>query len=227
MKRILKKIPFLYLAYKKLQYRRLTRENKLAGDSLLQSASTTELNRHPDIFNELKSRYSQEKIRILSFGCSTGEECKSLSEYIPEAQIVGIDINTKSIESAKSNFANEQMKFMVKEPSGLTSLGKFDVIVAISVLCKHPEAELINDISSIFPFEKYESIVSDLDQLLTKGGLLFIRSSNFCFKDTSLSEQYEVVSWNQRSPELFPKFDLNNKRMEMYEEREELFIKKV
>lgn len=226
MKRILKKIPFLYLSYKKLQYRRLTRKYKLAEDSLLQSASTTELNRHPDIFNELKSRYSQEKVRILSFGCSTGEECKSLSDYIPEAQIVGVDINTESIEIAQSNFASENIKFMVKEPSKLTSLGKFDVILAISVLCKHPESQLVSEISSLFSFEKYESIVCELDQLLTKGGLLFIRSSNFRFKDSTLSDQYEVVSWNQRNPEAFPKFDSNNNRMDKYEEREELFMKK-
>jgi len=226
MKRILKKVPFFYLAYKKLQYRRLTRKNKLAGDSLLQSASTTELNRHPDIFNELNSRLSKENIRVLSFGCSTGEECKSLSEYLPEAEIVGIDINKKSIEIARSNYSSENVQFVLKEPKNLNSLGKFDVIIAISVLCKHPEAELINDISSIFPFEKYESIVSELDQILNKEGLLFIRSSNFRFKDTLISDQYEVVSWNNRNPEPFPKFDSNNVRLDAYEEREELFRKK-
>jgi len=226
MKRILKKVPFFYLAYKKLQYRRLTRKNKLAGDSLLQSASTTELNRHPDIFNELKTRFGKEDIRVLSFGCSTGEECKSLSEYLPEAKIVGIDINKKSIENAQANYASENVQFILKEPKDLRLLGKFDVIIAISVLCKHPEAELINDISSIFPFDKYESIVSSLDQLLNEEGLLFIRSSNFRFKDTRISDQYEVVSWNSRNPEPFPKFDSNNVRIDGFEEREELFRKK-
>ncbi len=228
MKRLFKKIAFLYLPYKKLQYKRLTKKNKLKENSLLQSASTTDLNRHPDIFNELGSMFSSRKIRVLSFGCSTGEECQSLSEYLPEAQIVGVDVNKESIDRARSRFTNERIEFVVREPGNLNTLGKFDVILAISVLCKYPESNLLRDIGPIFPFEKYESTLGELDTLLQPGGCLFIRSSNFRFRDSSLASKYEVVhNWDSRSPEEFPKFDSKNQRLEGYREEEELFRKKA
>ena len=37
---------------------------------------------------------SIEHPKILSFGCSTGEEVATLSKYIPHGSIVGVDINT-------------------------------------------------------------------------------------------------------------------------------------
>ena len=42
-------------------------------------------NRYPEIFAAAAAAAR----RILSFGCSTGEECVSLAEYFPKAEIIG------------------------------------------------------------------------------------------------------------------------------------------
>jgi len=226
IKHILKRVPFLYIWYKKLQYKKLTRENNLSQNGLLQSAPTTQLNRHPDIFEALGARFKDQPIRLLSFGCSTGEECQSLSTYLPNAMIIGVDVNKKSIEKAKSKFSSEKLSFYHIEAKSLHTLGKFDVITAISVLCRYPESKLIQNIDSVFPFSIFEMSVGYLDQVLNPKGYLFIRSSNFRFMETEYHEKYEVISFEgQRQPEMFPKFNKINCRLKDFEEREELFQK--
>lgn len=226
IKHLLKKVPFVYIWYKKLQYKKLTKENNLSQDGLLQSAPTTQLNRHPDIFEDLGARFKDQPIRILSFGCSTGEECQSLSTYLPNALIIGVDVNKKSIEKAKSKFTSERLSFYHLEAKSLHNLGKFDVITAISVLCRYPESKLIQNIESVFPFSIFEKSVGYLDQVLNSEGYLFIRSSNFRFMETEYNKKYKVISFKgQRRPEIFPKFNKNNCRLEGFEEREELFQK--
>ena len=226
IKHLLKKVPFVYIWYKKLQYKKLTNENNLSQDGLLQSAPTTQLNRHPDIFEDLGARFKDQPIRILSFGCSTGEECQSLSTYLPNALIIGVDVNKKSIEKAKSKFTSERLSFYHLEAKSLHTLGKFDVITAISVLCRYPESKLIQNIESVFPFSIFEKSVGYLDQVLNSEGYLFIRSSNFRFMETEYNKKYKVISFKgQRRPEIFPKFNKNNCRLEGFEEREELFQK--
>lgn len=223
---MLRNLPFIYLLYKKVQYIRLRRYNGLSNNGLLQSAPTTQLNRHPDIFKALNDRFGDRKIRVLSFGCSTGEECQSLSEYLPLAEIVGVDVNRKSIEKAQLNYSSESISFFHMETSGLKKLGEFDLILAVSVLCRYPESNLVEDSSSLFPFDLYNDSVDKLSAVLKPNGFLFIRSSNYRFMDTAISKDYQVVNFKgQRQPERFPKFDSHNKKIKHHVEMEELFQK--
>lgn len=48
----------------------------------------TAANRYPEIFAAAAAAAPDAR-RILSFGCSTGEECVSLAEYFPKAEIIG------------------------------------------------------------------------------------------------------------------------------------------
>mgnify|MGYP003337666074 CR=1 FL=1 len=57
----------------------------------------TEEDRYPDIFRET-TRFVKDG-KILSFGCSSGKECESLSKkYFPLLEVHGIDIDKKTIE---------------------------------------------------------------------------------------------------------------------------------
>jgi hypothetical protein len=224
---LIQKFKGVYILLKKLKYWILSLQFGTKSTAIMQTASTTFMDRHPDIFDFLKLQFGDQQIRLLSFGCSTGEECFSLRNYLPNAKITGVDINPNSILTAKKNsLVDGNMEFVCLSPNALHQLGQFDVILALSVLCKNPEAQELNDISSIYPFHRYNTIVSLLDSQLNKNGYLIIRSSNFRLKDSSVFSNYSVVNFEKRrDPKDFPKFDSNNKRLKNYLETEEFFRK--
>jgi hypothetical protein len=164
----------------------------------------------------------------LSFGCSTGEECFSLRKYLPNAYIIGVDINPSSIETAKkSSLRDEKMEFLNLTLEDLKKLEKFDAIMGLSVLCKNPEAQELQDISSIYPFSRFNNAISVLDSILNSNGFLIIRSSNFRMRDTDVFNKYDILDFeNRREPLDFPKFDSKNKRLNNFLETEEFFQKK-
>ena len=220
---------FLYIFLKKLKYRLMSIKFKTNKNNIIQTASTTFMNRHPDIFEFLKEKYKEKDVRILSFGCSTGEECFSIRKYMPKAHIIGVDINPQSIKTANENpLKDSKMEFIKLNPSELFQIDKCDVILALSVLCKNPEAQELKDIKAIYPFSRYDLVIKQLDEILQKDGTIIIRSSNFRFRDSSVFNKYEVISYEkQRVPKYFPKFDSKNKRIENFLEKEEFFLKNI
>ena len=190
---------FLYIFLKKLKYRLMSIKFKTNKNNIIQTASTTFMNRHPDIFEFLKEKYKEKDVRILSFGCSTGEECFSIRKYLPKAHIIGVDINPKSIKTATENpLKDSKMEFIKLNPSELIQIDKCDIILALSVLCKNPEAQELKDIKSIYPFSRYDLMIKQLDKILQKDGTIIIRSSNFRFRDSSVFNKYEVISYENR-----------------------------
>jgi tRNA G46 methylase TrmB len=73
-----------------------------------QGPNTTALNRYPEIFTAAAAAAPNAQ-RILSFGCSTGEECVTLASYFPSAQIVGTDINPVNLIKARKH-RNERIR---------------------------------------------------------------------------------------------------------------------
>jgi hypothetical protein len=54
--------------------------------AMFQAASVTRANRYPEIFAFVRSQLGEDfNGRILSFGCSTGEELMTLRAYFPHA----------------------------------------------------------------------------------------------------------------------------------------------
>ncbi len=228
IKNIILKFPQIYLYYKKLTYIFLAFSSGTKEKNIFQEASTTEYDRHPDLFNFLKSRYSDKQIKILSFGCSTGEECISLNKYLPNASILGVDINKKSLEKAEKINSNKNIIYKYCEPKDIYNLGEFDVVLAISVLCKHPEAEYLNNLSKIYPFKRYEDMVHKLDSVVKEDGLLIIRSSNYIFSDTKTSNNYQLIKNNNaRKSKAFPKFNSQGLKKTDYFENNEIFKKNI
>ena len=228
IKKIILKFPQIYLYYKKLTYILLAYSSGTKQKNIFQEASTTEYNRHPDIFNFLKEKYKDKNIKILSFGCSTGEECVSLNKYLPNASILGVDINKKSLAKAKQNNSRQNISYKYCEPNKISNLGKFDVVIAISVLCKHPEAIYLDELTKIYPFERYEEMVNKLDTIVKENGLLIIRSSNYIFSDVKISNKYKSIENNNaRKPKSFPKFNSKGFRKIDYIEDKEIFRKNI
>lgn len=211
----------LYIKYKRY---RLSRLNNIKENELFQLSSKTEYNRHPDLFKYSQNHFGKfKKINILSFGCSSGEECFSLREYFPNANIVGVDININSLRKANSNNTDVNIHFIHSSKFDNSGETKFNVIFANSVLCRQPECFYSNNLNEIYPFTEYEKIINIFDQLLFINGLLVIRFSNYSFEDTYLSNRYTCLFYGNLK---FPNFDKSsNKIFSTHDMKGEIFKK--
>ncbi len=198
---------------------RSMRRRRRALPGTYQPYSHTLPDRYPWLFkfaaDELKARPSP---RLLSFGCSRGDEVFSLRQYFPGASIKGIDIdprNIKACESRARSAGSERFSFACAatthdEPSGL-----YDAIFCLAVL-------VIGDLTTSaaqssapkFYFSDFERMIGDFERCLKPGGLLLLHTTNFRFSDTASAPHFDVVL-NAEPSQLAPDvlFDRNNQLM--------------
>ena len=82
-----------------------------------QTAPYTWLDRYPELF-DLAARLAPDARRILSFGCSTGEELVSLRRRFPEAEIVGAEINPRIARRSARSLTAADPRMDVIPPNG-------------------------------------------------------------------------------------------------------------
>jgi chemotaxis methyl-accepting protein methylase len=69
-------------------------------EHLHQTTALTAMDRYPRIFSACRDFFGdRQDLKILSFGCSTGEEVLTLRRYFPSAFITGAEINRRSLAS--------------------------------------------------------------------------------------------------------------------------------
>jgi 2-polyprenyl-3-methyl-5-hydroxy-6-metoxy-1,4-benzoquinol methylase len=161
-----------------------------------QISNDTRQDRYPEVFahaSELLSYRPSDKLRLLSFGCSTGEECFSLRRYFPSARIDGVDINRKNIRACKERNQDSRIRFDQSERNLLKSCPGYDAVFAMSVLCRWPQTELVDNSADVYPFSRFDETVRRLDPLIRPNGLLIICNANFRFSDTATSEHYKAL----------------------------------
>ena len=124
---------------------------------LHQGPNKTSLNRYPEIFAAAVALLPA-AFRILSFGCSTGEECVTLADYFPAATIIGTDINPLNLWKARK-FRSERIRFVYAVDRLLKSLSPFDAVFCMAVL-RTPQRE---HISEHYPFDRFEERVTFLE----------------------------------------------------------------
>jgi SAM-dependent methyltransferase len=178
-------------AMRKIQRRVLRRAKRLLLPGIHQGSGKTGLDRYPEIFSGAAAALPDAR-RILSFGCSTGEECVSLKRYFPQAEIIGTDINPLSVWQARRRHASTRLSFVRARDRALSSRAPFDVIFCLTVL---RDSRLDNDssISEAYPFERFDERVRFLYSLLRPGGLLVFYGNMYRFRDTSVAHDYEVI----------------------------------
>ena len=193
-----------------------------------QFSNFTQIDRYPDLFKMAKQKLdSIEHPKILSFGCSTGEEVATLSTYIPHATFVGIDINTWCIKKANRRYASENRRFFHSLSPEFLSLQDFDAIFCLAVF-QHPEnRHNKNRRVSDYPFEQFENQLKELDHKLKSKGLLFIDHCDFNFLETNLMPNYQIATFdgNQKVRQR-PIFNKKNQKVSEYQNLFRVYQKK-
>lgn len=190
-------------------YRSERRLMRARPDNLFQPFSMTAFNRYPRIFSFIRNHVPDNAAsRILSFGCSTGEEVFSLRRYFSQAEITGIDINPRSIAVCRKKLercGDTRIRFTLASSADAELEASFDAVFCMSVL-RHGElgASDAETCDHLIRFADFERTVGGLCRCLKPGGYLIIRGSNFRFSDTVFAEGFEAVF---RADDKFPRKD--------------------
>lgn len=128
-------------------------------------------------------------LKILSFGCSTGDELASLRFFFPTADIIGVDVDETVLKIARQNVGHiATVRF--SDLGVLRELGPFDLVFALSSLCLNP---LPGDIREHFKFEAFDGYCQMFDQLTSEQAILCFRNTSYLFKHSSVATKYDVV----------------------------------
>ena len=204
-------------------------------ENLFQPHNDTCMDRYPDVFGFLQQEIEDgESLRLLSFGCSVGDEVFSLRSYFPEATIVGVDISRGNISECRrrrQQHGDQRMHFVRAGRLNQWLDGTYDAVFCMAVL-RHGDLgyEPFQSCEHRITFEAFDGTVTELARCLKVGGYLVIEHSNFRFRDSSCANQFEVVA-SRELPELpagsrpTPLFGRDNIRLENQEYREVIFRK--
>ena len=173
---------------------------------VFQISGDTREDRYPEIFRFVCDALgSTAATRLLSFGCSTGEEVFTLRRYLPLATIDGIDVNPYRIRTCRERLrrrgGDETIEFAVAGSTSHLPREAYDAIFCMAVL-RHgglqdgpaPRCEHLID------FAAFERMAEDFARCLKQGGLLAIVHSNFRFADTAAARGFDVAMRTGRSP---------------------------
>jgi SAM-dependent methyltransferase len=188
-------------------------------DTLFQDDGTTGLDRYPTIFAFVREALGDgEALRLLSFGCATGEEVLSLRRYFPRAHLLGIDINPRHIAVARArpDLARDA-RVTIEQAGSLRDQpdGAFDAIFCLSVLRRG----LLNvgrrdRCDPHLRFADFDRQIAEFARCLRPGGLLAVRNSNFRLRDASAAGQFEVALRLRLAPDPgTPLFGPDNRRL--------------
>jgi 2-polyprenyl-3-methyl-5-hydroxy-6-metoxy-1,4-benzoquinol methylase len=124
----------------------------------------TALDRYPDLFTECRRYFlnfqNNPEPKILSFGCSTGEEVYTLGTYMPFAIIVGIDINQWCINQCRKKNIHSKHFFYNRNSTDFENSKDFDAIFCMAVLQRTENRTSANNSVAIgYTFSKFESEV--------------------------------------------------------------------
>jgi chemotaxis methyl-accepting protein methylase len=203
-------------------------------EQYFQQSTRTFLNRYPVLFNlcqqYFKQNYSSNQPKkILSFGCSTGEEVFTLNDFFPNTQIFGIDINPWCITECKRKYATKSNFIFLNSPSEKFKLGDdFDAIFCLAVLQHTKNRTQSNDQkATAFTFQQFEAILTNLDKRLKPNGLLVIDQTDFRFLETEISKTYKVYQVKDNNMTIAKRrtFDKNNKLVKQEYSGYRIFIK--
>jgi SAM-dependent methyltransferase len=163
-----------------------------------QPYNDTQHDRYPRIFSFVRSVLgSDDPIKILSYGCSTGDEVFSLRQYFPHAVIKGIDINRGNIAVCRRRLRHAPdagISFLTACSTEAEPSGSYDAIFCMAVL-RHDSLGRpgVERCDHLIRFEEFARAVADFERCLKPGGLLIVRHSNFRLCDAPAGMRFETI----------------------------------
>ena len=162
----------------------------------LQTTQATIYDRYPHVFTGTKLIIQKEfsdlirNLEVLSFGCSTGEEIKTLyDKYISNANFTGVDIHEPSLNKAKELLKDYENTRFINFNEFSSEFKRYDIIFCLSILCKH----LFSKNEPPISFKLFDKTLVLLDEALNIGGYLVVYNSNYCILDSSIGNKYEPI----------------------------------
>lgn len=180
------------------QMRALYRLPPAQARLLLQTSPFTLPDRYPAMFGFVRLELAETPApRLLSYGCSTGEEAFALRDYFPDAEITAIDINAHSIAKARARLQqrpDSRMHFNQAASPDDCPTDSFDAIFCMAVM-RHGAlgAGLPDRCDHLIDFAKVEALAADLSRCLKPGGYLAIWHANFRFSDMAASADFRTA----------------------------------
>lgn len=186
----------------------------LNSKNVHQTTAYTCIDRYPAIFSACSSYLSGKKdLKILSFGCSTGEEVLTLRKYFPTAEIIGVDVNRVSLAKCRKLPIDDRISFLYSDIREIEKHGLYDVIFCMAVFQREPfkiVSERISSLKKIYPFEKFERKIIELDKMIKPQGLLVIHYTQYSIWDTAVASKYKALGLHNQDNYLSPLFDKNS-----------------
>ncbi len=133
--------------------------------------------------------------RLLSFGCSTGEEVFSLRRYFPDAHLKGVDIDPRNIAACRADPRRDDgMQFETAAVVACEPSAAYDAVFCLAVLC-HGDltSSKAGRSDPVMRFEDFGRATSELSRCVRSGGYLFLHTTNFRFGDTAAAADFDVV----------------------------------
>lgn len=165
--------------------RRLTR--LVARRSIHQDVTETRRDRYPRLFASAAALLGDASSpRILSFGCSSGEEVLSLRDYFPAAAIVGAEINRGELAACRRLPPHPRTVFIHSTRARIADHGPYDAVFCMAVLQRRPHAVAragVADIARHYPFARFADEIAFLTEQLRPGGLLIVEHSQYRVED--------------------------------------------
>lgn len=163
-------------------------------ENLFQPYTTTSPNRYPEEFGIVRLELTAAEPRVLSFGCSSGDELLTLRDYIPTARITGIDANPLAVRTARKRVAGAGPITVVKaSDASRETPASYDAVLALAVFRHGALSAAPPRCEEYLRFADFERTVTGLAAAVKPGGVFVIRHANFRFTDCAAAAGYELV----------------------------------
>jgi hypothetical protein len=212
-------------------YRWRLRINLLQPREVHQTAARTRLDRYPEIFSAVRDQFGDgAAIKILSFGCSTGEEVLTLRKYFPAATIVGAEINPRSLAICRKLPVDDRVTFVRSEPRNIGAHAPFDAVFCMAVLQRDPQLvmrEKVTSLRKVYPFERFDGAIRDIDSWLRPGGILAVHHAHYFLGDSSVASSYSILDRAAHLLDTHAKFDREGQLIAPEYRTQSVFVKRA